>query len=195
MRNRTRIQCSKRTRTRQWPDALKSKCYSLVEGNRSIAPVLLIALLQSHLILSLRFICTQPRHSVCLDVTHVEKLSYLIIIIRCCQLTAGYKDSFTNGGGTQHYATMHADISNQFRTHFSISLPECQWLIDLIRIYNDNFYGDSRFKHRQDLGFNVCVGRGEGVRRVATTKAFQFLAHFSISLSKCQAVTDDPFHQ
>ena len=93
-----------------------------------------LALLQSHLILSLRFTCTQPRHSVCLDVTHVQKLSYLIIIIRCCQLTAGYKDSFTNGGGTQHYATMHADISNQFRTHFSISLPECQWLTDLIRI-------------------------------------------------------------
>ena len=47
LRNRTRMQCSKRTRTRQWPGALKPKSYSLVEGNRSIVPMVTAMLLST----------------------------------------------------------------------------------------------------------------------------------------------------
>ena len=32
----TRKKCNIRTCTRQWPDALKPKCYSLIEGNQTI---------------------------------------------------------------------------------------------------------------------------------------------------------------
>ena len=62
IRKPTRKQCSIRTRTRQWPEALKPKSYSLVEGNQTIEPDSVIF----------------DKYQYCQNLTHTDSSDWLV---------------------------------------------------------------------------------------------------------------------